>query len=292
MIAPAPIVKMPGGKTRLLHELLPRIPPLAATGRYFEPFCGGAAVFFALAPMRAVIADANADLIATYRAVAADVEAVIAELEQFQRRHSERNYLATRAAWNRGARTPATFLYLNRTCFNGLWRVNRAGEFNVGPGKYRDPFGGIYERLRAAAPMLACSELRTGSYVDTLADAAAGDVVYLDSPYDAGWTAYTAAGFTDADQAELAFTVRTLAARGVRCVVSNADTPRIRALYAGLQIDVVRCTRSVNCDGAGRGAVDEVIVTTGGSQGRGPAQADAIRDGPVDQVRTVPDGKS
>lgn len=256
-----PIVKMPGGKTRLLPELLNRMPPI--TGRYYEPFAGGAALFFALAPEHAVIADANLDLVATYRAVASGVEAVIGELGRHREQHGAEHFAAVKRDWNRGARTPAAFLYLNRTCFNGLWRVNRRGEFNVAFGAYRDPFGDIAARLRAAAPVLARAEIRAGSYVDTLADAGAGDVVYVDSPYDEGWCGYTAAGFTAADQAELAFTVRTLAARGVRVLVSNSDTPRVRALYAGLQIETVTCARSINCDAGGRGAVGEVIVTAG-----------------------------
>jgi DNA adenine methylase len=259
-----PIVKMPGGKTRLLPELLARLPPI--TGRYFEPFVGGAALFFALAPPRAVIADANLDLIETYRAVAGDVEAVIYELEQHQRRHGAKHFAEVKLAWNAreywsAASFAGAFLYLNRTCFNGLWRVNRAGKFNVAFGSYADPFGDIADRMRAAAPVLVRAEIRGGSYVETLTDAGAGDVVYVDSPYDGDWCGYTAAGFTAADQVQLAGVVRGMAARGCRVLVSNSDTPRVRELYAGLQIESVQCMRSINCNAKGRGSVGEVIVT-------------------------------
>jgi len=263
----APVVKAAGGKTRLLGELVPRMP--ARFRRYYEPFAGGAALFFRLAPARAVLSDANADLMAVYRAIAEDVEAVIARLAQHRAAHAERHYYAIRDAWNR--RDPAwplvdraaAFVYLNKTCFNGLWRVNRAGLFNVPLGRYADPAICVPEALRASAAALRGATLREGDYGAAIADARRGDFVYCDPPYDGTFGAYTADGFDDAAQAALAFAVRTLVARGCQVMVSNADTPRIRALYAGMRIDVVRCARAINCDGRGRGAVDEVIVTAG-----------------------------
>jgi DNA adenine methylase len=235
-------------------------------GRYYEPFAGGAALFFRTAPERAVVSDSNADLIATYRAIARDVRTVIRRLEQHQRHHNEAHYLATRAAWNANAgdaaERAAMFVYLNKTCFNGLWRVNRRGEHNVGSGRYAK-FEPDVDNLAAAAAVLARAELRAGDYQAALYDVGAGDFVYLDSPYDTTFGSYTVGKFGDAQQAELAFVVRTLAARGVSVMASNADTPRIRALYAGLRIDVVQCARAINRDGAKRGPVDEVIVTAG-----------------------------
>jgi DNA adenine methylase len=266
--APAPIVKYAGGKTKLLPELLARMP--ARFGRYYEPFAGGAALFFRVDPDRAVLGDSNADLMLAYTAIASDVESVIAALERHRtkhRRRGERHYLAVREAWNAGRGTrverAAMLLCLNRTCFNGLWRVNRAGEFNVPMGRYSDPLAGMADRLRAARRALAAAELRIGDYRATIHDARRGDFVYFDPPYDGGWNSYTAEPFDDAAQAELAYEVRRLAQRGVRVMLSNADTPRIRALYAGLRIDVVRCPRAINSDTSRRGAVDEVIVTAG-----------------------------
>lgn len=268
LVSAGPVVKYAGGKTKLLPELLARMP--ARFGRYYEPFAGGAALFFRVAPERAVLGDVNAALIATYRAVADDVDAVTTLLDRHAanwRRQGERHYLAMRAAWNRGAGTrverAAAFLYLNRTCFNGLWRVNRAGEFNVPMGRYENPLVGMAARVRAAAPALARAELRTGDYRAVLHDARRGDFVYLDPPYDGTFTAYSAEPFDHAAQAELAYEVRRLALRGVKVMVSNADTPRIRALYAGLRLDVVSCPRAINSDASGRGPVKEVIVTAG-----------------------------
>ena len=258
------MVKAAGGKTRLLAELVARMPD--RFGRYYEPFAGGAALFFRVAPRRAVLSDANADLMAVYRALAQDVDAVIRRLEQHRAEHGERHYYAVRDDWNQ--RDPAwplieraaAFVYLNKTCFNGLWRVNRAGAFNVALGRYADPAICAPETLRAAAAVLQRATLREGDYRAAIADARRGD---FDPPYDGTFGAYTADGFGDVEQAELAFTVRTLAARGCRVMVSNADTPRIRALYAGMRIDVVRCARAINCDRRGRGAVDEVLVMVG-----------------------------
>lgn len=260
-----PIVKWAGGKTRLLPELLARMP--ASYNRYYEPFCGGAALFFALQPERAVLGDANADLIAMYQSVAEDVDGVADKLAHHERKHGPRHYTSTRSWWNAGGLTltahAAAFIYLNRTCYNGLWRVNRAGAFNVPIGRYKYPLAGIAERIRAAAPALASAVLRTGDYRATLADIQPGDFAYLDCPYDGTFTGYTGHGFSDIDQAELAFEVRKLAERGVQVMLSNADTPRIRALYAGMHIDTVRCPRAINSNASKRGAVNEVIVTAG-----------------------------
>ena len=268
-----PVVKYAGGKTRLVPELVARLP--ARFGRYFEPFAGGAALFFRLAPERAVLGDSNADLIAMYAALATRVDAVIRHLRRHRDRHGEAHYLATRARWNAragdAADRAAMLLYLNKTCFNGLWRVNRAGEHNVPFGRY-PAFEPDASNLRAAAAALAQAELRAGDFQAALYDARAGDLVYVDSPYDGTFGAYTTAGFGDAHQAELAFVVRTLAARGVMVMASNADTPRVRALYAGLRLDVVTCGRAISCDGGKRGAVDEVIVTAGYEPGGPPAR--------------------
>ncbi len=265
MIA-TPIVKSAGGKTRLLDELVARMP--ARFGRYFEPFAGGAALFFRVAPGRAVLADANPDLIATYRAVAADVEAVIVALQRHRAFHSRDHYYATRARWNdrhraTAAERAAAFIYLNKTCFNGLWRVNRTGAFNVPMGRYRDPAICNPNQLRIAFERLRRAELHAGDYREVLSGARRGDFAYIDPPYDGTFTAYTSSAFGDADQAELAFTVRTLAARGVAVMASNADTPRIRALYAGLRIDAVTAPRAISCRGSQRRHAREVIITAG-----------------------------
>jgi DNA adenine methylase len=268
----SPIVKWVGGKTRLLPEIAARLP--RSYGRYFEPFAGGAAVYFHLAPHAAVLADRNADLIATYRAVAADPEGVIRQLAIHREAHGEQHYYATRARWNdrelkwTSLDRAATFIYLNRTCYNGLYRVNRAGGFNVPMGRYKNPLICDADGLRAASRALARTTLRNTDYRDAVADAVAGDLVYFDPPYDpvtttANFVSYTADAFGPDDQRALAALARDLVGRGVAVVLSNSDTPFIRSLYKGLRIDRVRCARAINCNADRRGDVDEVLVLGG-----------------------------
>jgi DNA adenine methylase len=268
----APIVKWVGGKTKLLPELIARMPELR--GRYFEPFAGGAALFFRVAPRRAVLADSNTDLIGLYQTVATDVDAVIRRLERHRATHDQDHYYETRTRWNDrnlswgAVERAATFIYLNKTCFNGLWRVNRAGAFNVPIGRYTDPPICVPESLRAASAALARAKLLCGDYRDAVADAGRGDFVYFDPPYDpvtptANFTSYTAGAFGPDDQRELAETARRLVARGCRVMLSNSDTPFVRSLYKGFRIDRVKCARAINSNAAKRGEVDEVIVVGG-----------------------------
>lgn len=268
----SPIIKWVGGKSKLLGELAARLP--AAHQRYFEPFAGGAALFFHLAPTRAVLADRNADLIAMYRAVASDPAGVIRRLALHRAAHDQAHYYQVRERWNDRSVSwtaldrAAAFVYLNRTCFNGLWRVNRGGGFNVPMGRYTNPLICDPEALIAAATVLAGAEVRCADYRTAVADAEAGDLIYFDPPYDpltptANFVSYTGAGFGPEQQAELAELVRTLADRGCHVLVSNSDTPRVRTLYAGLRIDRVRCPRAINSNAADRGDVDEVIVVAG-----------------------------
>jgi len=266
-------VKWSGGKTRLLGELSARLP--AQWNRYFEPFAGGAALFFRLAPARAVLGDLNADLITTYRAIIDDLDGVSRELRRHRAAHDHEHYYATRARWNaertswRPAKRAATFIYLNKTCFNGLWRVNRAGAFNVPIGRYTDPPIYVPDALRAARELLARTELHAGDYRTTLREAGAGDLVYLDPPYHplsetASFTSYTAGAFGPRDQEILARTARALVARGCHVVLSNSDTEFVRGLYRGFQIERVRCSRSINSIGERRGEIDELIISGSG----------------------------
>jgi DNA adenine methylase len=270
--AATPIIKWVGGKSKLLGELALRLP--ARHERYFEPFAGGAALFFHLAPARALLADRNPDLVAMYQAVAADAAGTIRRLALHRDAHDQAHYYQVRARWNDRSVswTPidraAAFIYLNRTCFNGLWRVNRRGLFNVPMGRYAKPLICDPPALTAAAAALARAEVRCADYRAAVADAGKGDLVYFDPPYDpltptANFTSYTGDGFGPAQQAELAALVRELAGRGCHVLVSNSDTPRVRALYRGLRIDRVRCPRAINSDAARRGDVDEVIVVAG-----------------------------
>jgi len=262
-----PIVKWAGGKTKLLPELLARMPD--KFGRYYEPFAGGAALFLRVAPKRAVLGDANADLIACYRTIGTDCDAVLDLLRWHAVRHARDHYLDIRRAWNtdsiKGWHPPAraaALIYLLKTNFNGLWRVNRAGKFNVGWGKHKRYTPDV-DGLRAASAALARATLRTGDYRATVADARRGDFVYFDPPYDRTFTGYTARSFGPEQQRELAETLRKLVARGCSVMLSNSDTKLIRSLYKGLRIYRVKCPRAINSNGAGRGEVNEVIITGG-----------------------------
>jgi DNA adenine methylase len=269
-----PLVKWVGGKGRLLPELVRRMP--ARYERYFEPFAGGLALFFHLAPQRAFLGDANADLMATYRAVAADPERVIGRLHGMSVEHEveEGFYYRLRAAWNeRRATWPAdqraaALLYFNRTCYNGLWRTNKAGGMNAPRGRYTNPTICDPERILACAKVLRQAELWTADYQQTTCDARRGDFVYFDPPYipaspTASFTNYTPGGFGARCHHELAELAQRLVARGVQVMLSNADVPMVRRLYKGWKIDRVRAARSINARADKRGAVGEVIITGG-----------------------------
>jgi DNA adenine methylase len=266
----SPIVKWAGGKTKLLSELLTRVP--ARRGRYFEPFLGGGALFFRLAPRRALLADRNQDLIHMYRCVASEVDEVIRCLAQHKRRHCDEYYYEMREQWNRGigcrvdVSRAASFIYLNKTCYNGLWRVNRRGHFNVPVGRYTAPQIYDAEQLRRASRLLAGAELRAQHFADAVAEARAGDLVYFDPPYHpvtatANFTSYTSEDFGDEAQRELAQVVRDLDRRGCTVLVSNSDTPFIHELYRGMRLDRVHCARAINSKASARGLVSELIIS-------------------------------
>ncbi len=265
----SPIVKWVGGKGKLLGALCDRAP--TTYRRYFEPFAGGAALFFRLAPRAAVLADSNADLIGCYRAVAEDPEAVIEAAARHRDAHSEEHYYAVREGWNaRGTASAseraAAFIYLNKTCYNGLWRVNSRGAFNVPAGRYTRPSIVDADAVRAASRALRRATLEIGSFDTVTAAARAGDFVYFDPPYHpisdtADFTSYTANRFSLEDQAHLAEVFADLDARGCRVMLSNSDTPAIRKLYRKFKIDQVHCARAINSRADRRGAVAEVVVT-------------------------------
>jgi DNA adenine methylase len=267
-----PIVKWAGGKSKLLPALLPHVPTHIRT--YAEPFAGGAALFFALAGdpsrtvERAVLADQNEDLIACYRAVRDDVEALIVALSDFT--HDEDLYYRVRdldpsgmSDLARGAR----LMFLNRTCFNGLWRVNKSGKFNVPFGKYANPRIVDPDGLRDASSVLAKADVRVADFADVTRELGPGDFVYFDPPYvpltkSASFTSYAQGGFGPADQERLAAELVRLKDKGVLAMLSNADTDVTRALYKDFTIHATTAARAINSRGSGRGHAKEIIVTT------------------------------
>ncbi len=273
--AAKPIVKWAGGKSRLLGELLERVPRRVKT--YAEPFAGGAALFFALASERArgvrsferaILSDRNEELVACYRAVRDDVGAVIDALGPFH--HDRELFYTVRAQSTAGmsdVERAARFIFLNRTCFNGLWRVNSEGRFNVPFGKYKKPLIRDVDGLRAASHALKDVDVLAKDFADVTNGLGRGDFVYLDPPYvplsrTASFTAYAKDGFSPTDQDRLARELRGMKRRRVNAMLSNADTPVTRALYHGLSCHVVRAPRSISCDGATRRDTGELVVTT------------------------------
>ena len=266
-----PFLKWAGGKTALLPEILPRLPQ-KKFGTYFEPFLGAGAVFFALAAedrfKKAVIGDTNAELMLAYKALARDPVSIIGALEDHI--YEEKHYYDVRAqkpsSLNASARA-ARLIYLNRTCFNGLYRVNRKGEFNVPFGRYENPTICDRENLLAVSRVLRKATVAPGTDFEALVEAAhKGDVVYFDPPYvpvseTANFTGYSVGGFTDVEQVRLRDVAKALDARGVRVLLSNSDTPRVRALYRGFRIEEVSAPRRVNSKGGKRGNVGELIIT-------------------------------
>ena len=263
-----PFLKWAGGKGKLLPELLPRVP--REFGRYFEPFIGGAAVFLALRGRGlandASLSDANPRLVDTYSAVRDDVEAVIARLGEFV--NEEAVYYAIRAQRHDELSSTdrvARIIYLNKTCYNGLYRENRDGAFNVPFGRYARPRICDATNLRAAARALAGVLIECRDFEEALMGAVAGDFVYLDPPYDpvsrtASFTAYHAAGFGEEHQRRLAAVFRALAGRGVQLMLSNSDTPLIRELYQGFGFTEVLAARAINSKGERRGKVTELLI--------------------------------
>lgn len=270
-----PLFKYVGGKTRLLLDLYAALPCKPdAFDRLIEPFAGGAAMFFALEPKRAVLADANADLTVVYRAIRDDVERVIRRLRTHERDHNRRHYYALRARFNVHRRTwheswrASAFLYFNRTCFNGLWRVNKDGDFNVPIGDYKDPK--ILDRatLRAGAELLQRASIHHQSFAVTINDTGDGDLIYADPPYDpmtvtANFTNYTDGRFTRDDQRALAHTLLAARKRGAHVMVSNSDTPFVWGLYPkrdGWRHVRVRRRGTISSNKHKRGSVGELII--------------------------------
>lgn len=273
-----PIVKSVGGKGRLLPILCAHLP--LSFGRYFEPFCGGAALFFDLIARgqisgNAALGDLNVDLIETYSALAFDVETVIRHLHEHAARHREdgkRHYYFMRELWNDQAvemgtcERAAVYLYLNKTCFNGLWRVNKSGGFNVPLGRYVNPTICNPPALRAAAAALSKASILAGDYRMTCGPAARGDLVFMDPPYDGDtFTSYTSAKFDAEAQGELAQFARVLAKRGVHVLLSNHDTALIRELYPtsdGWHVYEISAPRSVAASGSKRAPARELLISS------------------------------
>ena len=267
----APVVKWVGGKRQLLDKIAPRLPKRITT--YCEPFLGGGAVLFSLQPRNAIVNDLNADLMLVYEVIRDDVELLIAALEQHENtaeyfyniRDLDRDKDAYRemSAIERASR----IIYLNKTCYNGLFRVNASGEFNSPFGHYKNPNIVNAPVLRAVSKYLTANNIQLLhiDFEEVLQRVPRGGFVYLDPPYDpvsdtASFTGYNRGGFGREEQERLKRCCDELAARGVRFLLSNSATSFIKKLYTGYTVEIVHAKRAINSDASKRGAVEEVLI--------------------------------
>jgi len=263
-----PFLKWVGGKGQLLPELVSRMP--LSYGRYFEPFLGGGALFFHLRPKRATLSDINEELINVYRAVKFHVDDLadalsyhIYDKEYFYELRNvdrEEEYYE----WDSVERA-ARFIYLNRTCYNGLYRVNSRGEFNAPFGRYKNPMICNKELLASCSATLSRIRIVRQSYTKVIKQVQRGDFVYFDPPYaplsaSSNFTSYVKEGFSGDDQKELRDLCKSLDKMGVKWMVSNSSAPLILKLYKNYNIEFVDASRAVNSKASKRGKVKEVIV--------------------------------
>jgi DNA adenine methylase len=267
----APVLKWVGGKRQLLDTLAPLLPGRITT--YCEPFVGGGALLFHLQPNTAIVNDINDELINVYNVIKNNVEALILALQEFKNEadffYSVRDWDRTRLEYigRSHVEKAARILYLNKTCYNGLFRVNNAGEFNSPFANYRNPNIVNAPTLRAVSAYLNAANvtLTSDDYRTATANLPKGAFVYLDPPYDpvsdtSSFTGYSRGGFTRDDQIKLRECCDDLNARGIKFMLSNSATDFIREQYAAYRITIVQARRAVNADASKRGEVDEVVV--------------------------------
>ena len=264
---PRPFLKWAGGKGQLLQQYSDHFPKEFSA--YYEPFLGGGAVFFHLLPVRSHLMDINPELVNVYCCVRDHVEALVACLNVHRDRHCADYYYQIRA---NVSSTPleraARFIYLNKTCFNGLYRENSKGLFNVPIGSYKKPTICDVELLYATSVALRSTHIELGSFENVLNHATSShDFVYLDPPYHpisatSKFTSYNRYAFTENDQIRLRDTVIALANRGVKVMLSNSDCPFIRDLYQGFTMHTIVASRAINSNAEKRGKITEVLVTS------------------------------
>ena len=271
----SPVVKWAGGKRQILAKLKENLPE--QFNNYFEPFIGGGALLFDLAPANATINDVNQELLAIYTCLKNDelYHLMLNELDKHEKNHSEEYYYEVREMdreprfeleplWKRAARA----IYLNKACFNGLYRVNSKGYFNVPSAKKekvntydKDNMEEIHNYFKNDNVTIL-----SGDFVEATRNAKSGDFVYFDPPYDTwedkeSFTAYSKFDFNKDDQRRLAECFKDLTKRGVKCMLSNHNTAFINELYQEFNIHVINAKRMINANASGRGAVEEVIIT-------------------------------
>lgn len=274
-LRPKPFVKWVGGKRQLLKQFkeMDLYPPEGfdpLKHAYFEPFVGGGAVFLDLLPKKAVLSDLNFELVVTYNVIKNDVENLINSLKKYN--YDKDLFLKVRSQNPQklsDLKVATRFIFLNRTCFNGMYRVNKKGEFNVPFGKYNNPLICDEDNLRKISKALQKVKIVCKDYKHVLKKAKKGDFVYFDPPYypvnrTSNFTGYTSEGFFEKEQTELRDTFVELHKRGCFVMLSNSDTPFINKLYSNLdkkiKLHKVSAGRNINSKASGRGKIKEVLV--------------------------------
>ena len=268
----SPILKWVGGKRQLLSAIMPLINKNCST--YVEPFVGGGAVFFELQPKKAIINDYNNELINVYLTIRDSADELIMELEKHNENNSEEYFYELRAIDRtieygemNNVQKAARIIYLNKTCYNGLYRVNAAGQFNSPYGKYKNPNIVNATTIRAMSNYLkkAQIDIRSGDYREVLKGLRKGAFVYLDPPYmpissSSSFTGYTDNGFSYEQQVELKKECDKLRSKGILFLQSNSDCHEIRELYKDYEIKTVQAKRSINSKADKRGEISEVLI--------------------------------
>lgn len=264
-----PFLKWVGGKSQLLPEISKRIP--LNYDRYFEPFLGGGAVFFYLQPKQACLVDINEELIDVYRVVRDKVEELISDLKHhiydkeyyYKLRNVDRE--SKYSTWS-DVQKASRFIYLNRTCYNGLYRVNSKNQFNTPFGRYTNPTILDEANLRACSAVLRNVELRVGDFRIIESSLKIKDFVYFDPPYipltkTANFTGYSRNGFDENLQRSLCDFCHRLNDRGIQFMLSNSSAPLVLELYKSFNIEYVLASRAINSQANKRGQIPEAIVT-------------------------------
>jgi DNA adenine methylase (dam) len=267
----APVVKWVGGKRQLIDSLMEILPPKKSP--YCEPFVGGGALLFKLQPTTAYINDTNEELINLYEIIRDDVDSLISELENHKNTseyfYSVRDWDRNESKYNKLSKVKkaARVIYLNKTCYNGLFRVNNAGEFNVPFGYYKSPNFVNAPVLKAVHSYLNSAKIRItcGDYYDMVTKLPRGSFVYFDPPYDpvsstANFTGYTKGGFSKEEQIRLKECCDELTNRNIKFMLSNSSTDFIKNLYNNYNITTVKAKRAINSNSSKRGEIDEVVV--------------------------------
>lgn len=263
---PRPFLKWAGGKSQLIQQYICHFPQGYQT--YYEPFLGGGAIFFHLLPQRAVLTDINPALVNVYECVRDRVEELIDLLQKHERSHSLEHYYQTRSTHTgTNLERAARLIYLNKTCFNGLYRENNKGEFNVPMGKYKNPAICQADLLRSVSRSLKSVAIAIQPFDAVLDYATPNDFVYFDPPYHpisatSNFTAYSRYSFDSTDQERLHDVFGQLAKRGVKVMLSNSDCPFVRELYQGFNIHTISASRTINSNAQKRGKITEVLVTS------------------------------